>query len=137
MPVLRRQDPGNRGPRVAPLVDELVEHAAVRVLRREGRAQHLQAHGRDVADDGRVVAVPPAAVEVDVRELLRQHAGLVLVDAAEEGAQHLEARVRLQQPRQRPRVHALEAVAAAAGREVRREPPHAAELERQGQPQLP
>jgi len=48
----------NNAPRVPPLVDELVEDAGIAVLGREGRAQQLNAHLRDLGDHGRIVAVP-------------------------------------------------------------------------------
>lgn len=104
---------GDDASRVVPLVKELLENAAVAVLRREGRAEHLVPHRHDFPNDGRVVAVPimqvherataassrearrprestarvvaspPAAVEVQVAEFVRQHACLVLVRARE------------------------------------------------------
>lgn len=46
--VLPRQHLPDDPPGVAPLVHQLVQHARVRVLRREARAQNLQPHGRDL-----------------------------------------------------------------------------------------
>jgi|AntAceMinimDraft_5_1070358.scaffolds.fasta_scaffold86577_1 hypothetical protein len=49
---------GDDAARVLPLVEQLLEDAAVAVLRREGSAEHFVPHRHDFADDGRVVAVP-------------------------------------------------------------------------------
>ena len=62
-----------------PLVEQLLEHARVRVLRDEARAQQLEALARDLRDDRRVVQEPPAAERHQVGELPRRHAQLVLV----------------------------------------------------------
>lgn len=43
-----------------------------------------------LADDAGVVAVPPAAVEVEIGELVGEHAGLVLRDARQEGGQEFD-----------------------------------------------
>src|SRR5689334_18586151 len=46
--------------RVFPLVDQLLQHARVRVLRDEARAQQLESLARDLRDDRRIVQKPPA-----------------------------------------------------------------------------
>jgi len=53
---------GDDAARVAPLVQELLQHPAVAVLGRESRAQHLVAHRSDFANDRWVVAVPGSCV---------------------------------------------------------------------------
>mmetsp|Transcript_20570 Transcript_20570/g.57146 ORF Transcript_20570/g.57146 Transcript_20570/m.57146 type:complete len:268 (+) Transcript_20570:286-1089(+) len=62
-----------------PLIHELVEHPCVGVLASKRRAEHLEAHPGRLVDDGRIVAEPPTSVHVQVAELPRDHAKLVLV----------------------------------------------------------
>src|SRR5215207_2071009 len=61
-------------PRVAPLVDQLLEHARVRVLRHEGGAEQLQPLRRNLPDHRRVVEEPPAPERQQVPELPRRDA---------------------------------------------------------------
>ena len=65
--------------RVFPLVNELLEHARVRVLRDEARAQHLESLARDLGNDRRIVQEPPATKRHQVVELPRRHTQLMLV----------------------------------------------------------
>mmetsp|Transcript_37329 Transcript_37329/g.101054 ORF Transcript_37329/g.101054 Transcript_37329/m.101054 type:complete len:300 (+) Transcript_37329:165-1064(+) len=66
------------------------------MLSGEGKAEHLEAHGGDLLDDRRVVAVPPAAVDVQVAELVGEHNGLVLVGFAQEGREELDLGIALE-----------------------------------------
>src|SRR5215213_9949714 len=79
--------------RVAPLVDQLLEYARVRVLREEARPEQLQRLGRHLRDDRRVVEEPPAPERQQVPELPRRHAQLVLVLPREERRQEFYVRV--------------------------------------------
>lgn len=64
----------------------------------------------DLADDGGVVAVPPAAVEVQVGELVGQHRRLVLRDARQKGGEELDLGVVLAEPPEVPHVGGHHAV---------------------------
>eukprot|EP00534_Pseudo-nitzschia_fraudulenta_P002252 CAMPEP_0201119482 /NCGR_PEP_ID=MMETSP0850-20130426/3623_1 /ASSEMBLY_ACC=CAM_ASM_000622 /TAXON_ID=183588 /ORGANISM="Pseudo-nitzschia fraudulenta, Strain WWA7" /LENGTH=408 /DNA_ID=CAMNT_0047385211 /DNA_START=838 /DNA_END=2060 /DNA_ORIENTATION=+ len=99
--VLLHQNGRNDGPRVGPLVEQLVEDPPVRVLGGEGRPEHLDPHRRDLRNDRRVVAEPPAPVQVEVPELRRQDARLVLVGPRQEGRQEADPREAGAQPGQR------------------------------------
>src|SRR5678815_5919900 len=73
--------------RVLPLVDELVEHAAVAVLRSHTQADQFEAHPRNLLDDRWVIEEPPAAEDVQVAKFARGDAKLVLVLPCEHGAE--------------------------------------------------
>ena len=66
--------------------------ARVGVLRGEGGAEHLESHARRGLDDRRVVAEPPAAVDVQAAKLAREHGELVLVVIREHGEEQLDLR---------------------------------------------
>ena len=83
----------NDAPRVRPFVDDLVHNPRVRVLRRKRRPEEFESHTRDGFDHGRVVKVPPAAVDVQVAKLLRHNANFVLVHAGEKRGKEFDARV--------------------------------------------
>jgi len=56
---------------VFPLVDQLFEHARVRMLRNETLAQQLEPFARDLRHDRRIVQKPPATKRHQVVELPR------------------------------------------------------------------
>jgi len=64
---------------VAPLVNELVEHPAIAVLRGHTQADEFEPHPRHFLDDQGVVQEPPAAKDVEIAELPRRDAQLMLV----------------------------------------------------------
>jgi hypothetical protein len=107
---------------VPPLVNQLVEHARVRVLRDEARAEQLKPLKRDLLDDGRVVEEPPAAERHQVRELPRRDAQLVLVLAREERDEEAHAGVRGAEPLDRAHVGPPEPVARRPQRRVHAAP---------------
>src|ERR1044072_1293967 len=65
--------------RVFPLVDQLLEHARIGVLRDETRAQQLQSLASDLRDDRRVIQKPPATKRHQIVKISRRHTQLVLV----------------------------------------------------------
>mmetsp|Transcript_5074 Transcript_5074/g.12450 ORF Transcript_5074/g.12450 Transcript_5074/m.12450 type:complete len:344 (-) Transcript_5074:527-1558(-) len=98
------QNGRNDGPRMGPLVEELVQDPAVRMLGGKGRPQHLDAHRCHFPNDGRVVAEPPAAIQVQVPKLGGQDARLVLVGPRQKRRQKPNPRKPRTQARQYPRV---------------------------------
>src|SRR5437016_3857914 len=55
--------------RIAPLIDQLLENARVRMLRDKTGAQHFQTFARNLFDDRWVVQEPPAAKRKQIAEL--------------------------------------------------------------------
>src|SRR5438477_6020151 len=72
-----RNDPA----RVPPLIDQLVQNARVRMLRRDAQPDQLQPHPRHLLDDIRHISKPPAAEDMQVAEFARQHTKLMLIFA--------------------------------------------------------
>ena len=91
--VLLDQNLGDDFARVRPLVDELVENASVGVLRSHAEPQHLDTRACDLLDDAWVVIEPPAAKDVQVAELARQHDRFVVVLAGQDGQQEPVVRI--------------------------------------------
>src|SRR5688572_31926209 len=69
--VLLREDFADDSARVVPLVDDLIEHARIGVLRCYAKADQLKAHVGHLRDDFRDVGKPPAAEDVEVAEFSR------------------------------------------------------------------
>src|SRR5215211_220587 len=79
--------------RVFPLVNQLLEHTRVRVLRNEALAQQLKPFARDLRDNRRIVQEPPAAKRHQVAELPRRYAQLVLVFTRKKRHQEFDVRI--------------------------------------------
>src|SRR5688572_8176493 len=78
---------------MVPLVDDLVEHARVGMLRGETQAEQLQTHPGDFLDQERDVGEPPAAENVQVAKFSREDAKLVLVFPGENRAEEFVLRI--------------------------------------------
>src|ERR1044072_2069283 len=89
--------------RVFPFVDQLLEHARVRVLRDEGLAQQLEPLARHLRHDRGIVQKPPTTKRHQVAELPRRHAQPVLVLARKK--RHEEFHVRMLQTKSFDRSH--------------------------------
>mmetsp|Transcript_107447 Transcript_107447/g.314160 ORF Transcript_107447/g.314160 Transcript_107447/m.314160 type:complete len:371 (-) Transcript_107447:162-1274(-) len=106
------------------------------MLCREGRAKHLDAHAGELVDDGGVVAVPPAPIQMQVPGLLRHDGHLVLVDSTQHRGQELDLREPSAEPLQRADVRARHAIASAAGVQLGRHVAQRSELQRDGEAEL-
>ena len=62
-----------------PLVDQLIEHARIGMLRGEAQAQQFQAHARHLIDQAGIIEEPPAAEDMEVAEFTGEHAKFMLV----------------------------------------------------------
>lgn len=73
----------------APSLFVMSVHPSRRHARRlsTSRSRH---HATHLADDAGVVAVPPAAVQVQIGEFIGQHRRLVLRDARQEGGEEFD-----------------------------------------------
>src|SRR5262249_27036100 len=65
--------------RVAPLVDELVEHTRIRVWRRKAGPQQFQAHSGDLLRHTWDIGEPPAAENMEIAEFAGDDTELMLV----------------------------------------------------------
>src|SRR5579875_1295479 len=78
-----REDRPNCAAGVSPLVDDLLQHTCVRVLRNEAEPNHFDALARHLFYNGGIVQEPPAAERQQVPELASVYTKLVLILAAQ------------------------------------------------------
>src|SRR5688500_4793680 len=64
--VFLHEDAANDSTRVAPLVNDLVEHASVGMLRGEAQPKQFEAHARDFFDEQADVREPPATEDMQI-----------------------------------------------------------------------
>ena len=83
------EDARDDGAGVFPFVDDLVENAGVRMLRRKTQAEEFKPHAGDFVDESGDVGKPPAAEKMKVSELAGEHTGFVLVFTRENSAKEL------------------------------------------------